>query len=77
MTRKDYIRLARALNSTYSSACSSRQCPAALEGILRAACAIASELAADNPRFNAEHFMHVVRGVKALESRPSRNGGRS
>jgi hypothetical protein len=71
MTRKDYIRIARALNRTYQTACDSQQCPEALEAILRSAYSIAGELAADNARFNGKHFMDVVRGIKAIESRPS------
>lgn len=35
---------------------------------------IAEALAADNPRFNREHFLAVVRGERDLNSRPSRNG---
>jgi hypothetical protein len=77
MTRKDYIILARALNSTYRSACESKQSADVLEAILRTSYSVASELAADNSRFNGEHFMQVVRGVKDLNSRPSRNGVRS
>jgi hypothetical protein len=77
MTRKDYITIARALNSTYSSACDSHQSPDVLEAILRTSYSVASELAKDNSRFNGTHFMQVVRGCKALESRPSRNEARS
>jgi hypothetical protein len=73
MTRRDYIIIARALRTTYASACETNQCPEALEAILRTAYSIASELANDNPRFNGAHFMQVVRGVKDLHSRPSRN----
>jgi hypothetical protein len=76
MTRKDYISIARALRSTYSSACGTRQSAETLEGILRAAYSVASELADDNPRFNGWHFMDVVRGTKALESRPPRGDSR-
>jgi hypothetical protein len=77
MTRKDYIILARALRTTYTTACESKQSPDVLEAILRTSYGIASELAADNPRFNGQHFMLVVRGCKPLESRPSRNGVQS
>ena len=77
MTRKDYIILARALNSTYRSACESKQSSDVLEAILRTSYSVASELAQDNSRFNGNHFMQVVRGVKVLNSRPSRNGVRS
>jgi hypothetical protein len=77
MTRKDYIIIARALNSTNSSACESNQSPDTLEAILRTSYSVASELAKDNARFNGQHFMQVVRGVKPLASRPSRNGVQS
>jgi hypothetical protein len=77
MTRKDYIILARALNSTYRSACESKQSADVLEAILRTSYSVASELSEDNPRFNGTHFMQVVRGVKDLNSRPSRNGVQS
>jgi len=77
MTRKDYIRIARALRTTYRSACESKQSADHMEGILRSAFSVASELAEDNPRFNGWHFMDVVRCVKALESRPPRGDSRS
>ena len=77
MTRKDYIRIARALNQTYPSACETHQSADTLEGILRSAYSIAAELIEDNPRFNGWHFMDVVRGVKSVESRPPRNDSRS
>jgi hypothetical protein len=77
MTRKDYIIIARGFRATYSSACESRQSAETLEGILRSAYSVASELANDNPRFDGKHFMDVVRGMKGLESRPSRNGVQS
>jgi hypothetical protein len=71
MTRKDYIRIARGLRTTYTSACEAKQSPEVLEAILRTSYNVASELAADNSRFNGQHFMQVVRGCKALESRPN------
>lgn len=73
MTRRDYIRIARAFNETYTSACQTRQSAEALEAILRSACSVASELADDNPRFNGHHFMDVVRGEKPLHSHPTRH----
>jgi hypothetical protein len=76
MTRKDYIAIARALNVLYNID---------LDGITAvpssgyqrwAACSagnlIANELEADNPRFDREHFLAVVRGEKDLNSRPAR-----
>jgi hypothetical protein len=77
MTRKDYIRIARPLRTTYSTACGTHQPAERLEGILRAAYSVASELADDNPRFNGWHFMDVVRGNKALESHPPRGDSRT
>ena len=74
MTRKDYILIARGFRTTYHTACESKQPAETLEGILRSAYSVAAELAQDNHRFDGKHFMDVVRGVKALESRPSRNG---
>jgi hypothetical protein len=71
MTRKDYILIARGFRTTYQTACESRQPAETLEGILRSAYSVAGELAQDNQRFDGKHFMDVVRGVKALESRPS------
>jgi len=76
MTRKDYIRLARALRTTYVTACGTNQPAETLEGILRSAYSVASELADDNPKFNGWHFMDVIRGVKTLESRPARGDSR-
>jgi hypothetical protein len=72
MTRKDYIIIARALNTTYRTACENRQSADVLEAILRTSYSVASELSADNTRFNGEHFMQVVQGCKALQSRPAR-----
>ena len=77
MTRKDYIIIARALRRTYKTACESKQSPCVLEAILRTSYSIASELAGDNPRFNGQHFMAVVRNCKPLESRPARNAVQS
>lgn len=34
---------------------------------------ICGALYADNPRFNREHFLAVIRGEKELTSRPSRS----
>lgn len=76
MTRKDYIIIARALNQTYKSACESKQSADVLEAILRTSYSVASELADDNSRFNGHHFMDVVRGVKAIDSRPPRGDSR-
>jgi hypothetical protein len=69
MTRRDYIHIARALSQTaerYEIGDHKRQV------ILLAARAIADECLLDNPRFNADHFLAVVRGEKDLYSRPAR-----
>jgi len=77
VSRQDYIRIARALNATYRSAIETKQSADVLEAILRTAYSIASELAEDNSRFNAHHFMDVVRGCKEITSHPPRNDSRS
>jgi hypothetical protein len=69
MTRKDYILIARALNYSYRTAGMSTP---AIDAIDFAAASIANELGRENPRFNQNHFLAVVRGEKALESRPPR-----
>jgi len=72
VTRRDYIHIARALMQTverYETGDDKRQ------AVLLAARAIANECQLDNPRFNAEHFLAVVRGERDLYSRPSRKGG--
>jgi hypothetical protein len=70
MTRRDYIHIARALVTTverYEIGDDKRQ------AVLLAAHAIANECQLDNPRFNADHFLAVIRGEKDLYSRPARN----
>jgi hypothetical protein len=75
MSRQDYIRLAEALRYGLGSL--------QAEGFTRAEAAkaqehfalhIAETLASENPRFNREHFLAVVRGERDLNSRPARNG---
>lgn len=39
--------------------------------------ALADELERDNPSFNREHFLAVVRGEREPDSRPPRSGSRS
>lgn len=71
MTRRDYICIARALSQTaerFETVDDKRRV------VLLAARAIANECQLDNPRFNANHFLAVVRGEKNLHSRPARNG---
>lgn len=75
MSRQDYIRIAEALRYGLGSL--------QADGFTRAesvktqehfAAHIAEALAADNPRFNREHFLAVVRGERGLTSHPARNG---
>lgn len=75
MSRRNYIRLAEALRYGFGSL--------QADGFTRSEAAkaqehfaahIAEALASDNPRFNREHFLAVVRGERDLNSRPSRNG---
>lgn len=87
MTRKDYIVIADALRTAHKDACASKDADTsktntyqhghvcgAIVGISDAASLIADVLQSDNPRFDREHFMAVVRGQKELLSRPARNG---
>ena len=67
MTRQDYILLATAFRSALD-----RNEDTAQSGILDAAHLVSVELALDNPRFNREHFLAVVKGEKPLNSRPNR-----
>jgi len=71
MTRKDYILIAGAL-ADWHSVLAGKHESAAVEAALR----VANALESDNPRFNREHFLAVVRGERELQSRPPRNGGR-
>lgn len=88
MTRKDYILIASALREEYLSNPSSvpvelrtstamAEVAAVKEGILRAAFRVSVALELDNPKFDREHFLAVVRDEKSLTSRPSRNGRQS
>ena len=65
MTRKDYILITETLRAEYSETNKDFQL-----GVICAAQRIANALANDNPRFNREHFLAVVRGEKELNSRP-------
>lgn len=69
MTRRDYILLARALRRAYF---------AREPGMFPWAIVteIANELAADNPRFDRNHFYAVIRGERELESKPPRTRAR-
>jgi hypothetical protein len=88
MTRKDYIVIAEALRVQYTralntiNACdtdktlSRHAADGFCSGVLYVAEEIADACKRDNARFSKPHFMAVVRGEKALLSRPSRNGVR-
>ena len=76
MTRRDYIIIAGALRKQFDHSLDVHM-PTNPQAVLQVADGIACALAKDNPRFNREHFLAVVRGAKALESRPSRNGVRA
>jgi hypothetical protein len=67
MTRRDYIRIAWALRSTYSTACETGQSAEHLEGLLRAAYSIGVSLAEDNLRLNVNQFMDAIRCVNPVE----------
>lgn len=72
MTKKDYIRIAKALRSmTGRSEGFINFTPRLIYALAER---LAFELASDSPRFNREHFLAVVRGERALESRPPRKG---
>ena len=69
MTRKDYILIARALqNAEYYT---NKQLQQKL-GVRLTTRMLIEQLERDNKRFDADHFLAVVRGEKALESRPQR-----
>lgn len=70
MTRKDYILLARTVNDIFE--CPGTPVDAYQSATLAVAERIADALAGDNPRFDREHFLAVVRGEKDLNSRPAR-----
>ena len=71
MTRKDYILIARALRNTMDDA-GKWERPNWRPAVVAVALRLTDELAHDNPRFSRDHFLAVVRGEKALESRPPR-----
>lgn len=78
MTRKDYIAIASALADARAEVLgrahySQQTIQACEDGVLRAATFIAMRMEADNPRFDRDHFLAVVRGEKALGSRPARS----
>lgn len=81
MTRKDYILLAEALRYGLSRLTLKLWAMQA-EGFTRVEAAeaqehceaqIAEALASDNPRFDREHFLALVRHEKPLNSRPMKS----
>jgi len=73
MTRKDYILIANALRYDLGLARNRMlREDTATYGIEYAAEGLAVALASDNPRFDREHFLAVVRGERAADSRPPR-----
>ena len=71
MTRKDYILIARALGCAHGQVYCKEE-NSYQGGVRCAAMHIALGLKEDNPNFDREHFLAVVRGEKALTSRPPR-----
>jgi len=66
MTRKDYILIAEVLRIEYLNCDDGYR---AEEAIHRIAMEMADMLHRDNPRFDREHFLAVVRGERELQSR--------
>ncbi len=73
MTRKDYILIAEALRVARNTSATDEM----VRGVDGAVEFLAVNLKRDNPRFNKEHFVAVIRKEKELHSRPSRNGVQS
>jgi hypothetical protein len=73
MTRKDYILIAEALRTTIQLNSSEGPDSDFMKGIHASASHIANALGRNNPRFNREHFLAVIRGEKDLNSRPKRS----
>jgi len=85
MTRKDYIAVAQVLHDAFTD-CRNTEVTAIREAckedahgwycrkieVERIADGIAAVMAIDNPRFDREHFLAVVRGERELQSRPPR-----
>ena len=72
VTHKDRILIARALTNYREAITDCREAPNGWHYDTLIENLIANELSDDNPRFNRSHFLAVVRGEKALESRPPR-----
>ena len=77
MTRKDYIAIAKVLAERHyclreDLSLDSRERRDRLWELELTADNLTYMFADDNPRFDREHFLAVVRGERALESRPPR-----
>jgi ribosomal protein S27E len=71
-SRQHYIAVADALRKAHDDTpadVKADSCP-----VCYAANYITDAFAQDNPRFNREHFLAVVKGERELTSRPPRNG---
>lgn len=81
MTRKDYVAIEESLRerlevlegdlATCEKTSEGKELKARIEGYLDA-CERLADTLADNPRFDREHFLAVVRGEKELDSKPER-----
>lgn len=69
MTRKDYIAIAEVFQRAMFRYDDNS---AGKEALLNAADMLAGVMYDDNPRFDREHFLAVVRGERELQSRPPR-----
>ena len=69
MTRKDYILIAEVLRVEFHNA-KLHKGPMSSH-VLSVAVSLADSLRRENSRFNTDHFLAVIRGEKALLSRPS------
>lgn len=72
MTRKDYVLLATTLNKASQIHVQDDFQRGKVAGVAVAAEFIADALASDNKRFDRAHFIAVVRGDKAPNSKPER-----
>lgn len=64
MTKKDYVRIARALHRCYKLEC---ETPAEARLVERAGVEIADELKADNGSFSRDRFMKAVRTGEGIK----------
>jgi hypothetical protein len=83
MTRRDYILIAEVLRVEWNLAHLAEKAivnggtpRVEREVIEKIALELCDSLHRDNPRFNADHFMAVVRMEKDLQSHPKRGGAR-